>query len=65
MELSSDLKRSRLEKALDAAMDHHLGYRKHEASGRGVGNSRKGNSRKTVQGVFGPLRLQPLVLRVK
>ena len=53
MDLLSDLKKSLLEKALDAEMDHHLGYRKHEAAGRGTGNSRNGTSKKTVQGEFG------------
>ena len=33
MDLLSDLKKLLLEKALDAEMDHHLGYRKHESAG--------------------------------
>ena len=58
MKLLSDLKKSLLEKALDAEMDHHLGYRKHEASGRGSGNSRNGKSRKTVLGEFGQTEVE-------
>ena len=58
MDLLSDLKKSLLEKALDAEMDHHLGYRKHETSGRGSGNSRNGKSRKTVQGEFGKTEIE-------
>ena len=42
MDLLGDLKKSLLEKALEAKMDHHLGYRKHESAGRGSGNSRNG-----------------------
>jgi transposase-like protein len=53
MGLLNDLKKSLLEKALDAEMDQHLGYRKHESSGRGSGNSRNGRSKKTIQGEFG------------
>ena len=54
MDLLSDLKKSLLEKALDAEMQHHLGYRKHEAAG----NSRNGKSKKTVQGEFGQAEIQ-------
>ena len=31
MDLLGELKKSLLEKALDAEMDHHLGYRKHRS----------------------------------
>jgi transposase-like protein len=31
-----------VEKALSAEMSEHLGYEKHEAAGRGSGNSRNG-----------------------
>ena len=58
MDLLSDLKKSLLEKALDAEMDQHLGYRKHESSGRGSGNSRNGTSKKTVQGDFGQTEIR-------
>lgn len=39
-------------------MDHHPGYRKHQASGRGSGNSRNGKSRKLVQGEFGQTEIE-------
>ena len=58
MGLLNDLKKSLLEKALDAEMAHHLGYQKHEPSGRGSGNSRNGKSKKTVQGDFGKAEIQ-------
>ena len=56
--LLNDLKKTLLEKALEAEMDQHLGYRKHEPSGRGSGNSRNGSSKKTVQGEFGKAEIQ-------
>ena len=37
-----------LNKALDAEMDTHLGYKKHSKEGDGSGNSRNGYSEKTV-----------------
>ena len=37
-----------LNKALEAEMDTHLGYRKHSSEGDGSGNSRNGYSEKTV-----------------
>ena len=58
MTLLKDLKKSLLEKALEAEMDHHLGYQKHESSGRGSGNSRNGKSKKTIQGELGPAEIR-------
>ena len=58
MGLLGELKKSLLEKVLDAEMDHHLGYRKHDSSGRGSGNSRNGKSKKTVQGELGKTEIQ-------
>jgi len=58
MDLLKDLKKSLIEKALDAEMDQHLGYQKHEAAGRGSGNSRNGKSQKTIQGEFGQTKIQ-------
>lgn len=40
-----------LEKALNAEMDEHLGYKKHEQNDND--NSRNGYSEKTVRGLFG------------
>ena len=56
--LLNDLKKTLLQKALDAEMDEHLGYRKHDSSGRNSGNSRNGTSKKTVQGDFGQTEIQ-------
>ncbi len=46
-----------LERAMNAAMTHHLGYEKGEASGRGSGNNRNGQSRKKVPGDFGAIEV--------
>ena len=40
--LLNQLTKSVLETALDAEMTEHLGYDKHDAAGRGSGNSRNG-----------------------
>lgn len=45
------------ERALDAEMDQHLGYGKHEVAGRNSGNSRNGKSRKTVRSIHGEIDL--------
>ena len=37
-----------IEKAMGSEMDQHLGYAKHDASGRNNGNSRNGKSKKTL-----------------
>ena len=39
--------------ALNAELDAHLGYAKHDASGRGSGNSRNGTSPKRLKGQHG------------
>jgi putative transposase len=46
-----------LETALEAEMDEHLGYGKHEVSGRGSGNSRNGTRTKTVLTEIGPVEI--------
>ena len=58
MGLLNDLKKSLVEKALEAELDQHLGYAKHESAGRGSGNSRNGSSSKKVQGEFGQTEVQ-------
>jgi transposase-like protein len=45
------------ERALAAEMDEHLGYSKHEVSGKNSGNSRNGKSAKTVRSVHGDIEL--------
>ncbi|KXF55183.1 transposase [Rhodococcus sp. SC4] len=47
-----------LETALEAEMDEHLGYEKHEAAGRNGGNSRNGRRTKTVLTEIGPVDIQ-------
>lgn len=46
--LFSQLKEKIVERALDAEMDNHLGYTKHDPKGRNSGNSRNGRGKKTV-----------------
>lgn len=47
-----------LETLLEAEMEDHLGYAKHDPAGRGTGNSRNGSTTKTVRGDFGEARIQ-------
>ena len=51
----SELVRSVLERGLQAELSEHLGYGKHEAAGKGSGNSRNGSTPKTVQTEVGPI----------
>jgi transposase-like protein len=51
----SELVRAVLERGLQAELGEHLGYGKHEAAGRGSGNSRNGFTAKTVQTEVGPI----------
>ena len=51
--LLKQLTKALVERAMSAELTHHLGYEKHEAGGRGRGNSRNGTSRKQLQGDFG------------
>jgi putative transposase len=55
--LLRQLQKRLLEKALGAEMTAHLGYEKHDPAGRRSGNSRNGNSGKTIKGEFGDLPL--------
>lgn len=55
--LSRALKKVAVETALEAEMDEHLGYEKHDASGRGSGNSRNGRSRKRLKGDHGEVEI--------
>ncbi len=47
-----------LESALEGEMDAHLGYRKHDSSGDGSGNSRNGRRPKTVLTEAGPVEIE-------
>jgi putative transposase len=55
--LLKQLTKALLERAMHAELTHHLGYEKHGLEGRGSGNSRNGQSRKTVQGDFGEVEI--------
>ena len=46
--LFAQLKKRIVERALDAEMDDHLGYSKHDPKGNNSGNSRNGRGKKTV-----------------
>ena len=46
-----------LERGMQAELTEHLGYDKHDASGRGSGNSRNGTSPKTVKTEVGPVQI--------
>jgi putative transposase len=52
------LTKSVLETALDAEMDEHLGYEKHDPAGRNSGNSRNGMRSKTVLTEIGPVEIE-------
>lgn len=56
--LLNQLTKNVLETALDAEMTEHLGYDKHEAAGRGSGNSRNGTRSKTVLTEIGPVEIE-------
>ena len=55
--LLNQLTKNVLETALDAEMTEHLGYDKHDAAGRGSGNSRNGTRSKTVFTEIGQVEL--------
>lgn len=46
------------ERALEAEMESHLGYAKHDPSGKNTGNSRNGKGRKSVRSVHGEIELE-------
>lgn len=53
--LLKQLTKAVLERAMQAELTHHLGYEKHSLTGKNSGNSRNGNSKKTLKGDFGNL----------
>lgn len=55
--LLKELKKALIEKVLEGELTHHLGYPKHDSSGRGTGNSRNGKSSKTVKTGDGNLEI--------
>ncbi len=44
----AQLKKRLIERAMEAEMDDHLGYKKHETKGHGSGNSRNGRTSKSL-----------------
>lgn len=56
--LLNRLTRTVLETALEAEMTEHLGYEKHQVSGRDGGNSRNGTRSKTVLTEIGPVEIE-------
>jgi len=56
--LLKQLTKRLLERAMSAEMTEHVGYEKHEASGRNGGNSRNGKTAKTLKGTFGTLPIE-------
>jgi putative transposase len=53
--LLQQLTKQLLERAMAAELSEHVGYEKHEAKGKKSGNSRNGNSAKTLKGTFGTM----------
>jgi transposase-like protein len=53
--LLGDLTKQILETGLEVEMDEHLGYTKHDSTGRNGGNSRNGSRSKTVITEVGPV----------
>lgn len=51
--LAQQLVKLTVETALNAELDEHLGYAKHDSAGRGSGNSRNGTSTKRLKGSHG------------
>ena len=56
--LLKQLTKRLLERAMSAEMTEHLGYERHEVTGRSSGNSRNGKSGKTLKGTFGTLPIE-------
>lgn len=51
--LMSEFLKMTVESALNAELDHHLGYEKHAVEGQNTGNSRNGFSNKVLRGTHG------------
>jgi transposase-like protein len=55
--LTQQLMKMTVEAALGAELDEHLGYEKHDPTGRGSGNSRNGTTRKRLKGQHGEVEI--------
>jgi transposase-like protein len=56
-QMVQELTKMAVEAGLGAEMEAHLGYAKHEAKGRGSGNSRNGSTSKTLKGSHGEIEI--------
>jgi len=56
--LLKQLTKQLLERAMAAELTEHVGYEKHDGAGDHSGNSRNGNSAKTIKGTFGTLPIE-------
>ena len=56
--LLKQLTKALVERALQAEMAEHLGHTKHEPVANPTGNTRNGNSKKTLKGEFGELPIE-------
>jgi putative transposase len=56
--LSKELTKALVERMLAGELNHHLGYEKHDVAGRHSGNSRNGNSSKTLKGEAGEMTIE-------
>jgi putative transposase len=56
--LLKQLTKALVERAMKAELTDHLGYTKHDPAGKNSGNSRNGNSKKTIKGEFGNLEIE-------
>jgi len=56
--LLQQLTKALIERALDGELTHHLGYKKHDASGDLTGNSRNGTSPKTIKSKRGQTEIE-------
>ena len=57
--LFAQLKKQIIERTLEAELDEHLGYTKHDPQGKNSGNSRNGKGKKTVVVDSEPVDLEP------
>lgn len=55
--LTQQLVKITVEAALGAELDEHLGYEKHDPTGRGSGNSRNGSTNKRLKGQHGEVEV--------
>jgi putative transposase len=56
--LLAQLTKRLLERAMSAELTAHVGYERGDPEGRNRGNSRNGNSQKTVKGTFGTIPIE-------